>query len=131
MQPAVVVEPGPVATVMISREPMCGNCGLCTPATGKRHLVRAVDRVGARRGQRVMLEFPASAFLRASALAFGLPLAGLLTGMAVGQRMVGPPGAALAGMAGLGLAYGLLHWIDRVPRFREIPVIVATCQHED
>lgn len=99
MQPAVVLEPGPLATVMITRPTMCGNCGLCQTRGGT-HRVRAVDLVGALRGQQVLIDFPQRTFLLAAMLSFGIPLAGLLAGLLLGTAAA----AGLAGMAAAGSA---------------------------
>lgn len=133
MQPAVVVEPGPLATVMITRPTMCGNCGMCQ-VRARTHTVRAVDLVGARPGQQVLIDFPHRVFLVAALLSFGIPLAGLLVGLVAGAAVAGPgaagaPGGVAGGVTGLAGAYLLLRLLDRrlvgLPR----PVIVAICPH--
>ncbi|HHY94785.1 MAG TPA: SoxR reducing system RseC family protein [Firmicutes bacterium] len=120
-QTAVVLEPGPVATVMIKREPMCGECGLCTTVSRTGHVVTAIDPVGAKRGQRVLLEASHRDFLRAAALGFGLPLLGLLAGLLTGLTWIG-------GLLGLTIAYLALHWVDRHLWRPHPPVIVAICE---
>lgn len=128
MQPAVVVEPGPVATVVITRTPACGGCGICQ-VRGGTHRVRAVDLVGARRGQQVLVDFPRRAFLAAAALSFGFPLAGLLAGMILGTAAAREaPGGALGGLLGLAGAYFLLHLLDRRWQRWPRPAIVAACR---
>lgn len=117
MQPAIVLEPGPVATVMIERPTMCGNCGMCQSRV-RAHKVRAIDLVGARRGQQVLIDYPHRSFLVAALLSFGVPLAGLLAGIVAG--------GAAGGLAGLAAGYGLLHLLDRRMTPAR-PAIVATC----
>ncbi|MEW6546767.1 MAG: SoxR reducing system RseC family protein [Bacillota bacterium] len=120
MQSAVVLEPGPLATVMITRSTTCRHCGMCHSGA-RPHMVRAVDLVGARQGQQVLIEFSERTFLLAALLSFGVPLAGLLVGILAG--------GAAGGLAGLAGAYVVLHLLDRkLLRFAR-PVIVAICPH--
>jgi len=129
LQPAVVVEPGPLATVIITRVPMCGNCGKCH-FRGRTHLVRAVDPLGVQRGQRVLIEFPEHHFLLAALLSFGVPLAGLLAGLALGSAGWGLPGGAAGGLLGVAAGYAVLRLLDRrLPPPR--PVIVAVCERQE
>lgn len=96
---------------------------------GGTHRVRAVDLVGARRGQQVLIDFPQRTFLLAAMLSFGIPLLGLLTGVLLGTSAAATEalGGVAGGALGLGGAYLLLHLLDRRLLRWPRPVIVAIC----
>ena len=92
--------------VEFERSSMCEKCGACERA--KAAMRMEVERVGnAALGDRVEVALPERTVVRASLLAYGLPLALLLLGLALGARL--PRALDLPGNADLyALALGLL-----------------------
>ncbi len=87
----VAVERGKT-TLELDRKPGCGACPLCTD-TGRGGMRLELDVTGFRGkngealkpGQNVILTIDSRASLRSVCLLFGLPLAGLIAGVVVGQ----------------------------------------------
>lgn len=71
----------------------------------------AVDAVGRdsslRAGDPVVLELQESIILRAAALAYLVPLLGLVAGALSGQRLAAEPGAMLGAAVGLAVAWAI------------------------
>lgn len=121
----VAVEPG---AAWLEMEPTAG-CASCAAKNGcgvpkasqaaGRQRFRLEDHFGARLGDRVVVGIPESALLNASALAYAVPVLGMIVGaVAAGAAGGGDGVAALAALAGL--AAGLL-----VSRFRAARLAAA------
>ncbi len=102
------------ALVQTQRTSACGHCaakGGCGSLGGGRDArVWADDWVGVERGDKVMVAVPETAFVKASLVAYLLPVAALLGGAVAGNRY-GPPmgydkdlAAAAVGIAAMALA---------------------------
>ncbi len=118
----VLVTEGDLARLEVERPSSCGGCGASggcgTALLGKwltRHRlrVRALNPIGARPGDWVVVGLADEVLTQASLVAYLLPLVGLILGAAVGQAFGGEPLAILGG--GAGLAAGLM----AVGRFAE------------
>ena len=88
----VIALEGDLAVVLGQRKKSCGNCAgesSCTTLSvgaGKReNQFRAVNRAGAKVGERVVLEISEKVFLKASGMLYGLPLLALIR-----QHIVNP-----------------------------------------
>ena len=95
------------ATVELAPEERCGACGLCSAFGGRMRIdLDAVD--GLERGQTVIVAVPDSPSLRSILLLFGLPLAALVGGAALGQYRpfpgLGPDASSVVLALGLLLA---------------------------
>ena len=110
----VVAVGGENATVEFLRSEACAKCGACRLGTETRVRVQMPNRAGASVGDEVVVELHSGRLLRASAVTYLVPLAGLLIGLLLGQlaaRRVFPAfNADLAAAAGalLGTALGVL-----------------------
>lgn len=80
------------------------DCEKCNACHGGRKETRLTLRGQACVGDAAIVEMPTASFMQASALAYALPLAGLLGGMFLGAALV-PQAQELAG--GVGAAIGL------------------------
>ena len=131
----VVARVGGQLTVLFERPEACEKCGACG---GRRHGHRITlndSADGAAVGDLVTVDMPEARVVSASALAYLIPLAGLLTGLIVGagqaERIA--PGmsvdlsAALCALAGLALSLPVLMLADRAVRgkARWTPKIVS------
>lgn len=97
------------ARVRTQRGASCEQCGAqhaCSCLGGGREaLLWVEDPLGVRVGDRVTIAVPEGTVLRASVLAYLLPVAALVVGALVGHRLASAWGvAADLGAAGLGLA---------------------------
>ncbi len=105
------------ATIEYARPEACEKCGGCGSASHKGAIALQAD---CQVGDWVRVELPEGRFLKATAWAYLLPLAGLLLGLFTGQRLGGGEGFALLGAAlGLALSFGLLWLYDRSIRGRK------------
>lgn len=124
----VVAAEGEFAWVETQRQSTCGGCAArqaCGTAVlakllgQRRTRLRALNRQGARVGDRVVIGIQGQALLRGSLLLYAVPLLGLLLGALVGELMsqrliVTGEGLTIGlGLAGLGLA---LWWVRAFTR---------------
>lgn len=131
----IVAIAGDTVQVRFSRATACGQCRarpVCSTGTQDGHdLVLPLpppdtaapdghDRPGPphalRVGDRVAVAVPHGALLRGYALAYGLPLLGLLGAMALGSALAWPDAhTALASLGGLAAGFGLLRLVAARP----------------
>lgn len=97
----VLAAEGPLATVRVERHSSCASCGagcVCAePEKGpKIMLVRAVNRVGAREGDRVKIALEPEKLVSMAALAYLMPLVFLFLGAFFGPQITALFGWTLA-----------------------------------
>jgi len=110
-------------TLLFERPEACEKCGACG---GRRHGHQVILPGEAAVGDLVTVNMPEARVVSASALAYLIPLAGLLAGLIIGagQAERVAPGmsadllAALCALAGLALSLPLLMLADRAVRGR-------------
>ncbi|HED15200.1 MAG TPA: Fis family transcriptional regulator [Gammaproteobacteria bacterium] len=123
-----------IAWVEAQRESACGACkvrGGCGTSVlasvmGKRrNQVRALDPVGVKPGDNVLIGLRERALVRASFTMYLLPLAGLFVGALMGQQLdsQGEAWTILFGLLGLLAGFGLVNLFYR--RIRNNPVYQA------
>ncbi|MDR0840354.1 MAG: SoxR reducing system RseC family protein [Christensenellaceae bacterium] len=116
----VVAVLGGVATVRVLRSDACGHCNACFHLGSNEAEVQLANALGARVGDEVAISLHGGGVVKASALAYGVPLAGLLAGVLVGARF-GDLQAAAGGVLLCGVAYLLLRWLEpKFARMREL-----------
>jgi sigma-E factor negative regulatory protein RseC len=104
------------AEVVIQRRDACGDCGVghcCMPFVGRsKMLVKALNRVGANQGDRVVIDLASGNVIQSAAILCIIPVLGLILGAVIGSTLVPvwPFKGTDAGMlfTFLGLALGLL-----------------------
>jgi sigma-E factor negative regulatory protein RseC len=123
----VVAVDGDLAEVETWRRSACGHCAAGQQGCGTSLLaqvfgnrpshVRVLNRIRALPGDEVVIGVEEGAFLRATALLYGMPLLGLIGGAMLGKwlalhsgLMGGEPASLLAGVLGLAAA---LAWVRR------------------
>ena len=95
---------GDVAEVMLRRSRLCEGCGsCCVLVDDDTMLAEAENSAGARKGDRVIVDIPASVSIRAAYILYGIPLLAFLVGLGVGALL----GSALFG-SGFNVALGLI-----------------------
>jgi sigma-E factor negative regulatory protein RseC len=139
-QATVMKIEGGVTYVRTNRKSACGTCssgGECGSTSlikllgGKEVLFRAVNEVGARVGEEVLVGVEESALTSGSAAAYLVPLLFLILGAAAGTFLGGTPSgkdayAVLGALAGLAAGFAVLKWFSgRVGASRKYqPVIL-------
>ena len=129
----VVSVQGDLAEVEGQSRSACGGCAVddaCGTSRLARYLgprrlsLRALNAIGARPSERVVIGLPEGALLEASVLAYLAPLAALVGGAVVGASVVGRIAPAytqvasvLAGLGGLAAA---LAWLVRLIRAKSL-----------
>ncbi len=115
-----------LASIRMTRSEACAHCsGGCKPGENSKHMyIEAVDQVGVRLGDKVMVELPSSSMAKATFILYFIPLLalvfGVLLGFRYGQRIGfsdGELGGAVLGIIGVLLSYGLIKLFE--PRFRK------------
>lgn len=109
----VVAIDGDTTVVRFQRGSMCAHCGACLAIGEKEMETRVGNARGVRVGDRVAVTLSKKSFLTASALAYILPLVGLLIGLFAGHALGGELGAILLGVVLCCLTYGLLHVLNK------------------
>ncbi len=80
------VKPGRII-VNIKRHPACEGCRACNVHAGRSMAIELENTVGAEKGDKVEIELDDIVVLKGAALAYGVPLAGLLAGIFIGQAL--------------------------------------------
>ncbi|MGI6109817.1 MAG: SoxR reducing system RseC family protein [Eubacteriaceae bacterium] len=115
---------GKKADVVIARSAMCGECGACQ--IGKEHLTMqttAENNANAHAGQQVAVEMEFTSVMKATAIAYGIPLVMMLVGGAIGW--LAAPGLGLdqvltsfwTGVVFIAAAYLLIHLFEKKGMF--------------
>lgn len=106
-----------MATIRYTRPEACEKCGGCGSASHYGEITLAAD---CHPGNWVRVELPEGRFLTATALAYALPLCGLLAGLFLGNAMGGGGDlpTLLGGVLGLLVALGFVVLADRRIRAR-------------
>lgn len=131
----VAVKPG-LAWVETVRQSACGSCGSTgscgTSVVAKlfgapRSRLRIDDAQGLRVGEQVVIGIPDGTLVRASFVAYLIPLLFLIAGSGVATHLgAGEGGVALTGLAGLGIGFWVSGRLTGGPSARERyrPVLV-------
>ena len=100
------------ATITYIRPEACAKCGACGALTQQGTIELKAD---CKTGDWVRVVLPDEKFLSAAALAYAVPLAGFLGGLAAGYLLSGRKElwAVLGGLAGIGLSLLVLRLADR------------------
>ncbi len=99
---------GSEAKVLFNRTSACGKCKACGMAAGDNQItVTAQNKVNAREGDRVEVQFTSKNALSTSAIAYLFPLAMLIGGLALGFLIpVSMDQQAFAAIMGIGFTAG-------------------------
>ncbi len=81
----VVAVRGDIAEVLMRRSRFCEGCGsCCVMVDTDTMLAEADNHVGAKKGDRVVVDLPARVSIRAAYILYGVPLLGFFAGIALG-----------------------------------------------
>ena len=114
---------GGLATVEFERSSACGKCGACGLLSGasNRMVTTAAAPPGVQVGDQVRMVMSDSFFYLSTVLLYGVPLAALVLGVALGSLLFGPDRPIFPALIGLGLAaacYAILRLCD--PWFKKL-----------
>jgi sigma-E factor negative regulatory protein RseC len=98
---------GDTAEVIIRRSRLCEGCGSCCVLVDTDTMLAEADNaIGAKQGDRVVVDLPPSVSIRAAYILYGIPLLAFFLGLALGALL----GYALFGWGfnvPMGLAFGV------------------------
>ena len=101
-----------MADIHFDRPDACKKCGACGSGSQQGTITLKAD---CKVGDWVRVEMPEGRFLEATAIAYVIPLVGLLAGIGLGWLVgAGKDGWMLMGaLAGLAIAVGILYLVDK------------------
>ena len=103
---------GNIAQIHFLRGKQCANCGACLTAGDNEMEIALENSLGAKVGDRVVVDLSAKRVVQASLLAYAVPLAFLIAGVFLGGLVSDWFGLVL-GVVACGIAYGILRLVDR------------------
>ena len=103
---------GNMAQIHFLRGKQCANCGACLTAGENEMEIALPNSLGAKVGDRVVVDLSPKRVVQASLLAYAVPLAFLIAGVFIGGLVSDWFGLVL-GVVACGLAYGILRLVDR------------------
>ena len=101
-----------MAQIRFLRGKQCANCGACLTAGESEMEIALPNSLGAKVGDRVVVDLAPKRVVQASLLAYAVPLAFLIAGVFLGGLVSDWFGLVL-GVVACGLAYGILRLVDR------------------
>ncbi len=120
-----------LARIRATRGTSCDGCAagsMCKPLDGRDVIIEAKNDVGACVGERVEITVEPRAFLKASFIAYIMPLIGFFIGAAIGKFIGGKDlWAALCGLLFMVLSYGGIWRYNKkaVRAHKYQPVVIA------
>lgn len=138
----VVELSGPLAKVIVKRRSSCESCGACGIGGRAEMSFMLKNDVGARVGDRVLIEMRSKTLFKAAFLTYSIPLIIMIIGFLAGQSLgrfwgMGSESAELCGIGTgflfLVLAFLALRWLDRFQGLgtKLQPQLVAVVDAED
>lgn len=106
---------GSFATVRFTRGKMCAHCGACLAAGEREMETRVANTLGARVGDTVAIAISPKKVMRASLVAYCIPLLFLLAGVGLGQ-LISDLWSGILGVLLCACSFVLLRLIE--PRFK-------------
>ena len=103
---------GNMAQIHFLRGKQCANCGACLTAGDNEMEIALTNSLGAKVGDRVVVDLSPKRVVQASLLAYAVPLAFLIAGVFLGG-LVSDLFGLILGIVACGLAYGILRLVDR------------------
>jgi len=100
------------AQIHFLRGSACAHCGACLTVGESEMEVTLPNTLGAKQGDRVVVELSPKRVMQASLLAYAVPLLLLIGGVLIGSRIADWAGLAL-GIAACGIGYLILRIVEK------------------
>ena len=100
------------AQIHFLRGSACAHCGACLTVGESEMEISLPNTLGAKEGDRVMVDLSPKRVVQASLLAYAVPLVLLIAGVLVGSRIADWAGLIL-GVAACGLGYLILRIVEK------------------
>lgn len=100
------------AQIHFLRGSACAHCGACLTVGESEMEISLPNTLGAKEGDRVMVDLSPKRVVQASLLAYAVPLVLLIAGVLVGSRIADWAGLVL-GVAACGLGYLILRIVEK------------------
>lgn len=100
------------AQIHFLRGSACAHCGACLTVGDSEMEISLPNTLGAKEGDRVMVDLSPKRVVQASLLAYAVPLVLLIAGVLVGSRIADWAGLIL-GVAACGLGYLILRIVEK------------------
>jgi len=100
------------AQIHFLRGSACAHCGACLTVGDSEMEISLPNTLGAKEGDRVMVDLSPKRVVQASLLAYAVPLVLLIAGVLVGSRIADWAGLVL-GVAACGLGYLILRIVEK------------------
>ena len=100
------------AQIHFLRGSACAHCGACLTDGDSEMEISLPNTLGAKEGDRVMVDLSPKRVVQASLLAYAVPLVLLIAGVLVGSRIADWAGLVL-GVAACGLGYLILRIVEK------------------
>lgn len=101
------------AQIIIERKSSCGNCGVCKFGDEDKLLIEVPNTLKAEIGDIIELEMETKDVLKASAMAYLIPLFGLVLGIIIGITLGSQMTAALTGIGMTAVGFVIVGVIDK------------------
>ncbi len=120
---------GEYALVQFQRTKACGNCNACMSLGDGMAAVKIKNTLNAHPGDHVHIQLHANSFLKATAIAYGVPLLALLIGVILGA-LISDVAAICMGLGFALLAFLLLRLLEtRFSRMQEFKPRMITIEN--
>ncbi len=108
---------GDIAVIRFHRSDACGHCNACFRFGSNEADIEIENRANAEAGDTVVIELYGGSMFKASAIMYGVPLIGLVVGVAIGSTL----GDVYAAVGGILLCAGAFFIIRAFePKFRRM-----------
>jgi sigma-E factor negative regulatory protein RseC len=104
----VIEVSGTMVKVVVTRHSSCESCGACGIGAKPEIDFLLKNDIGAQVGDRVVIEIRSNALFKAAFLVYTIPLAALIIGFLLGQRIGALQGMALSQAELIGIGSGFL-----------------------
>lgn len=108
----VIETNGGMAKVVFKRSKACGDCHACASFGDGESIIELENTLGAKAGERVVIELHPGGVFKSSLILYGIPLVALLLGVLLGSR-ISDLAAALMGIGAAAISLMIIRLFDK------------------